>query len=160
MYSAHGRFDAGEGHLKPAARDQALYSQTRPSSPRTAGFGKTTLLAEWLATAEARKQPPAWLALDQSDNDPAFFWPYVIAALQTMQRDLGQSTLALLQSLQPLPAETVLAKLLNEVGGLAQRIVLVLDDYHLITATPPPTRGALNAGTCRHQRLHQRLHRR
>ena len=101
-----------------------------------AGFGKTTLLAEWLATAEAGKQPAAWLALDQSDNDPALFWSYVIAALQTRQRDLGLSTLALLQSLQPLPVETLLAKLLNEVGALAQRIVLVLDDYHLITAKP------------------------
>ena len=79
-----------------------------------AGFGKTTLLAEWLATAEAGKQPAAWLALDQSDNDPALFWSYVIAALQTVQSDLGQSTLALLQSLQPLPVETVLARLLNE----------------------------------------------
>jgi LuxR family transcriptional regulator, maltose regulon positive regulatory protein len=101
-----------------------------------AGFGKTTLLAEWLATAEAGKQPAAWLALDQSDNDPALFWSYVIAALQTRQRDLGLSALALLQSLQPLPVETLLAKLLNEVGALAQRIVLVLDDYHLITAKP------------------------
>ena len=99
-----------------------------------AGFGKTTLLAEWLATAKPGKQRVAWLALDQSDNDPAFFWSYVIAALQTVQGDLGQSTLALLQSLQPLPVETVLARLLNELGGLAQRIVLVLDDYHLITA--------------------------
>ena len=66
-----------------------------------AGFGKTTLLAEWLATAEAGKQPAAWLALDQSDNEPALFWSYVIAALQTVQGDLdpGQHTLALLQSL-------------------------------------------------------------
>ncbi|TME36030.1 MAG: helix-turn-helix transcriptional regulator, partial [Chloroflexi bacterium] len=87
-----------------------------------AGFGKTTLLAEWLATAKPGKQRVAWLALDQSDNDPAFFWSYVIAALQTVQGDLGQSTLALLQSLQPLPVETMLARPLNEVGGLAQRI--------------------------------------
>jgi ATP/maltotriose-dependent transcriptional regulator MalT len=112
MYSAHGRFDAGEGHLKPAARDQALIPRPRPgllsrptlikrlnrgaeskftlvSTP--AGFGKTTLLAEWLATAEAGKQPAAWLAFDQSDNDPAVFWAYVIALLQTMQDDLGQA---------------------------------------------------------------------
>src|ERR671929_2395162 len=101
-----------------------------------AGFGKTTLLAEWLASAEAGKQPAAWLALDLSDNDPALFWSYVIAALQTVQSDLGQSTLALLQSLQPLPVETVLSRMLNEVGALAHDIVLVLDDYHLITAAP------------------------
>src|SRR5205814_1963619 len=75
---------------------------------------------------------------DQSDNDPAIFWSYVIAALQTVQGDFdpGQRTLALLQSLQPLPVETVLAKLLNEIGALAHDIVLVLDDYHLITAPP------------------------
>src|SRR5438105_7005612 len=103
-----------------------------------AGFGKTTLLAEWLATAEAGDQPAAWLALDQSDNEPALFWSYVIAALQTVRPefDAGQSTLALLQSLQPLPGETVLSRMLNEVGALAQDIVLVLDDYHLITAPP------------------------
>jgi LuxR family transcriptional regulator, maltose regulon positive regulatory protein len=50
-----------------------------------AGFGKTTLLAEWLASAEAGTQPAAWLALDQSDNEPALFWAYVIAALQTVR---------------------------------------------------------------------------
>jgi ATP/maltotriose-dependent transcriptional regulator MalT len=57
-----------------------------------AGFGKTTLLAEWLATAQAGKLPAAWLALDQSDNEPALFWSYLIAALQTVrpERSGGQ----------------------------------------------------------------------
>ncbi len=47
-----------------------------------AGFGKTTLLAEWLAAAPAGERPAAWVSLDQSDNDPALFWAYFITALQ------------------------------------------------------------------------------
>lgn len=100
-----------------------------------AGFGKTTLLSEWLANAEAEKPPTAWLALDQNDNEPALFWSYVVAALQTVRPefDQGQSTLALLRSLQPLPVESALSRILNELGSLEQDLVLVLDDYHLIT---------------------------
>ena len=48
-----------------------------------AGFGKTTLLAEWLAAAPADGRSVAWLSLDQRDNDPAVFWTYLVAALQT-----------------------------------------------------------------------------
>ena len=49
-----------------------------------AGFGKTTLLAEWLAAAPSDGRSVAWLSLDQGDNDPASFWTYVVAALQTV----------------------------------------------------------------------------
>ena len=54
-----------------------------------AGFGKTTLLAEWLATAAAEERSAAWLSLDQRDNDPALFWTYLIAALQTAAPGVG-----------------------------------------------------------------------
>ena len=101
-----------------------------------AGFGKTTLLTEWLASAPANNRPAAWVALDQSDNEPALFWAYVIAALQTVNAEVGTRALALLHSPQPLPVETLLATLLNEIGALEQRIVLVLDDYHLVGAQP------------------------
>jgi ATP/maltotriose-dependent transcriptional regulator MalT len=101
-----------------------------------AGFGKTTLLAEWLATSEAGKARAAWVALDQSDNEPALFWAYLIAALQTVNAQIGKNTLALLHSPQPVPVETLLGTLLNDVGSLAERVVLVLDDYHLIGAQP------------------------
>src|ERR671937_2733524 len=62
-----------------------------------AGFGKTTLLAEWLADTRAA----AWLSLDPSDNQPAVFWTYLIAALQTVVPGLGALPLPLLQSPQP-----------------------------------------------------------
>jgi LuxR family maltose regulon positive regulatory protein len=101
-----------------------------------AGFGKTTLLAEWLATSEAAKDRAAWVALDQSDNEPALFWAYFIAALQTVHAQIGKNTFALLHSPQPVPVETLLGTLLNEVGAIGERVVLVLDDYHLIGAQP------------------------
>jgi LuxR family transcriptional regulator, maltose regulon positive regulatory protein len=101
-----------------------------------AGFGKTTLLTEWLAagpSAPAGERLAAWLSLDRGDNHPASFWAYVIAALRAAA-GIGESALALLQAPQPPPVETVLTVLLNELGASAAEIVLVLDDYHLIDA--------------------------
>ena len=97
-----------------------------------AGFGKTTLLAEWLAAAPADAPSAAWLSLDASDNQPASFWTYLIAALQTVDPGLGAGAIALLQSPQPPPIEAVLTILLNELSALSNEVVLVLDDYHLI----------------------------
>ena len=102
-----------------------------------AGFGKTTLLTEWLAAgpaAPADERLAAWLSLDRGDNDPASFWTYVIAALRTVASGVGESALALLQAPRPPPIETVLTALLNDLGATAGDIVLVLDDYHVIDA--------------------------
>ena len=102
-----------------------------------AGFGKTTLLTEWLAArpaAPADERLAAWLSLDRADNDPATFWTYVIAALRTVASGVGESTLALLDAPQPPPIETVLTTLLNDLSAVAREIVLVLDDYHVIDA--------------------------
>jgi LuxR family maltose regulon positive regulatory protein len=102
-----------------------------------AGFGKTTLLTEWLAArpaAPAGQRLVAWLSLDRADNDPASFWTYVIAALRTVAAGVGESALALLHAPQPPPIETVLTALLNDLGAAADDIVLVLDDYHVIDA--------------------------
>jgi LuxR family maltose regulon positive regulatory protein len=102
-----------------------------------AGFGKTTLLTEWLAAGPARQTGErlvAWLSLDQADNDPASFWTYLIAALRTVASGVGESALAFLQAPQPPPIETVLTALLNDLGATASEIVLVLDDYHVIEA--------------------------
>jgi DNA-binding SARP family transcriptional activator len=102
-----------------------------------AGFGKTTLLAEWLtagSAAPADERLVAWLSLDRGDNDPVSFWTYVIAALRTVASGVGESALELLQAPQPRPIETVLTVLLNDLGALAADIVLVLDDYHVIDA--------------------------
>ncbi len=93
-----------------------------------AGFGKSTLLADWLATAE---NPAAWLSLDERDNDPAVFWTYLITALRTAAPGVGSGALAVLQSPQP-PIEAVLSTLLNDLSALPDDVVLVLDDYHVI----------------------------
>ena len=99
-----------------------------------AGFGKTTLLAEWLTAAPADGYAVAWLSLDQRDNDPALFWPYVVAALRTAAPGIGDDALSLLQSPQPPPIDVVLATLLNDLDALPNEVVLLLDDYHLIEA--------------------------
>jgi ATP/maltotriose-dependent transcriptional regulator MalT len=99
-----------------------------------AGFGKTTVLAEWLAAVPAGGSSAAWLSLDPGDNQPASFWTYVIAALQTVAPEVGAATLSLLQSSRPPPIEAVLAPLLNELSSGSNDIVLVLDDYHVVDA--------------------------
>jgi LuxR family maltose regulon positive regulatory protein len=97
-----------------------------------AGFGKTTVLAEWLAADPAGGPSAAWLSLDPDDTGPASFWSYVIAALQTVAPEVGAAALSLLQAPRPPPIETVLAPLLNELSAMPNDIVLVLDDYHVV----------------------------
>ena len=98
-----------------------------------AGFGKTTLLAEWLAVAAAGGRSVAWLSLDQRDNDPALFWTYLVAALSTGAPAIDAGALALLQPPQP-PNEAGLVALLNDLDAISDDVVLVLDDYHVIDA--------------------------
>jgi LuxR family maltose regulon positive regulatory protein len=96
-----------------------------------AGFGKTTLVSAWAA---ASGQQVAWLSLDTGDNDPARFLTYLTAALRTVAPQVGTGVLRALQAPQPPPAEAVLTALLNDLAALADPIVLVLDDYHVIEA--------------------------
>lgn len=96
-----------------------------------AGFGKTTLVSEWLASCG---RPVAWLALDDGDNDPLRFLLYLLAALQTIQPGIGEGLLAAIQSPQPPPTATILTTLLNRISASAEPFLLVLDDYHLIDA--------------------------
>jgi LuxR family transcriptional regulator, maltose regulon positive regulatory protein len=98
-----------------------------------AGFGKTTLLAEWLAVAAADERSVAWLSLDQRDNDPALFWTYLVAALNTGVPGVGSGSLPVLQPPQP-PNEAGLVALLNDLDAISDDVVLVLDDYHVIDA--------------------------
>ena len=98
-----------------------------------AGFGKTTLLAEWLAAAPVDGRSVAWLSLDQRDNDPALFWTYLVAALKTAAPGVGAGALALLQPPEP-PGEAGLVTLLNDLDAISDDVVLVLDDYHVIDA--------------------------
>ena len=103
-----------------------------------AGFGKTTLASEWLAGCE---RPSAWLSLDEGDNDPTRFLAYFIAALQTLALsevegiapNIGEGVLAVLQSPQRPPTESILTALLNEITT-TENFVLVLDDYHVVDA--------------------------
>jgi LuxR family maltose regulon positive regulatory protein len=98
-----------------------------------AGFGKTTLISEWVADC---KRPVAWLSLDEGDNDPARFLTYLIAAVQTIVPKIGEGLLAVLQSPQPPPPESILTSLLNEITTVSDNFILVLDDYHVIDAQP------------------------
>ena len=78
----------------------------------SAGFGKTTLVSEWIAGCG---QPVAWLSLDEGDNDPTRFLAYLVAALQTIAANIGAGVLAALQSPQPPSTESLLTALLNEI---------------------------------------------
>jgi LuxR family transcriptional regulator, maltose regulon positive regulatory protein len=96
-----------------------------------AGFGKTSLLAEW---ARSRPGPVAWLSLDASDSDPARFWRYVAAALDRLRPQVAEQVAALLRGPQQPPLEALLTVVVNELAGAVEQVVLVLDDYHLIDA--------------------------
>ena len=125
-----------------------------------AGFGKTTLVSEWVANLrftsddlrlDAAKESQivnrkseiknqiAWLSLDEGDNDPTCFLAYLVAALQTIAATIGEGVLAVLQSPQPPPTESILTALLNEITTIPDNFILVLDDYHVIEAKPVDT---------------------
>ena len=94
-----------------------------------AGFGKTTLVSEWLDHTE---RPSAWLSLDEVDSEPTRFLTYFISALQVIETDIGAGLLTVLQSPQLPPIESFLTTLINEVAMMPDEFILVLDDYHLI----------------------------
>ena len=73
-----------------------------------------------------------WFSIDAGDNDPVRFWDYVVAAIRTAYPDTGEQTLTLLHEPQPLPVETILSTLINELSALPDLLTLVLDDYHVI----------------------------
>jgi LuxR family maltose regulon positive regulatory protein len=103
-----------------------------------AGFGKTTLLSAWRATAAGSALRFGWVSLDPADNDPLRFWSYLITALDTLVPGIGATALALLQSPQPPPIESILTNVLNAFSAASvvppvHDSALVLDDYHVIT---------------------------
>ena len=136
-----------------ASRKLALISAS-------AGFGKTTLLSEWIGSLTPAPLPVgeglyhtpspnpvgdlsrftregfgvrvAWLSLDEGDNDPTRFLTYLVAALQTIEENTGKGVLAVLQSPQPPPIEAMLTNLLNDITSISDSFILVLDDYHVI----------------------------
>lgn len=104
-----------------------LRTLTLVSAP--AGYGKTTLVSEWLREIGLQV---AWLSLDESDNDPSRFMAYFIAAIQSVRPGFGESIQAMIQSPQRPTAEVILTIMLNEIGSLPDLFILVLDDYHAI----------------------------
>ncbi|HJT55856.1 MAG TPA: LuxR C-terminal-related transcriptional regulator, partial [Ktedonobacteraceae bacterium] len=122
----------GRSRLVERLQQSMEHVLTLVSAP--AGFGKTTLLSQWLAESGI---PAAWLSLDPEDNDPARFLTYLIAALQTIDARVGTTALELLRSPQPLSPETVVTLLTNDLlRSTVGEFALVLDDYHVITAEP------------------------
>jgi LuxR family maltose regulon positive regulatory protein len=112
-----------------AGRDHQLTLLQAP-----AGFGKTTLVGQWVALHMADRHFPAvaWVSLEAEDNDPVQFWRYVITACQDFQPDLGQASLALLTGTQQPSIIALLTSWLNELDNLPGNRLLILDDYHVI----------------------------
>jgi LuxR family transcriptional regulator, maltose regulon positive regulatory protein len=104
-----------------------------------AGFGKTTLVNDW---ARASGLPYAWLALDEGDNDLLRFWRYVDAALQTINRQIGEPLRPALSASQTPVIEQIITGLINDIINLEQDFILVLEDYHLIEH--PEVHASLN----------------
>jgi len=120
-----------------------------------AGFGKTTLVSEWLYQSQVLVAPgqrggvpgfqfprvtgtgcagrAGWISLDEGDNDPAQFWAYFVAALQRVQADIGETAPEMLRSSQPPPIKPLLTGLINEIAAVPDPFVLVLDDFHVIS---------------------------
>jgi LuxR family transcriptional regulator, maltose regulon positive regulatory protein len=117
-------------HLIGRLDDALKRTLTLISAP--AGFGKTTLLAEWLRN---RPHNACWLSLDAADNDLSRFLSYIIATLQQVIPGVGRDLVLPLRSPQPLSTEAAVATLVNELASVHDHIVLVLDDYHVIAST-------------------------
>jgi LuxR family transcriptional regulator, maltose regulon positive regulatory protein len=96
-----------------------------------AGSGKTTLLAQWGQAAGGRRV--AWVSLDESDNDPTRFWSYLVAALQTVEPGVGTVAQGALGGPSVELERMVVPSLVNDLSAVGTPLVLVLDDYHLIT---------------------------
>ncbi len=95
-----------------------------------AGYGKSTLVSHWLENADV---PSGWLSLDEMDNDLRIFLSYFVAAVRAVEPQACQDTVSLLAA-DDLPDTSMLASCLgNDLDALSMRLVLVLDDYHLIS---------------------------
>jgi LuxR family maltose regulon positive regulatory protein len=115
------------GHL-PGPGDAFARTLTNICAP--AGFGKTTLIVEWLAQLG---RPAAWLSLDNGDNDLGRFLGYVIACIQRVDPGVGRATQVILQGPEGADVEFLLTHLINDLTSLETPLVFVLDDYHVIT---------------------------
>ncbi len=96
-----------------------------------AGFGKTTIICEWIAASEPTR-PYGWVSLDDGDNDPVRFLIYLVSAIQKVNPEVGRSILTLLQSTQISNPTDVVEALINEISSSSKSFLIVLDDYHQI----------------------------
>jgi ATP/maltotriose-dependent transcriptional regulator MalT len=98
-----------------------------------AGYGKTVLLADW---TQSSQHPPAWLSLDEGDNDPARFWRHVVAALDRACPGIGEGVSPLLGPPAPQSFDGLVTALINELAAQPgeRELLLILDDYHVIDA--------------------------
>ena len=119
---------------RPRLREAIARNEVCPltllSAP--AGFGKTTLLAEWSEDRSDGGGPVAWLSLEESDSDPARFLTYLVGALREVEEGIGEGVLASLRSPGMPPIEALMGGLVNDLAEVAHEITVVLDDYHLI----------------------------
>jgi LuxR family maltose regulon positive regulatory protein len=111
-----------------------LFARKLTTISAPAGFGKTTLLLQWVRHLQQTGHRVAWLALDADDNELRRFLCYLIAALQAVDGQIGQSALALLRSSPVLPSEAVLASLINDLEQSRTPLVVMLDDTHWLQA--------------------------
>src|SRR5215207_3775252 len=85
-----------------------------------AGFGKTTLLVEWLRERADGEGSVAWLSLDKGDNDPTHFLTYLVAALRSVEEGIGEGILSALRSPEPPRIEAITGALINELAALPE----------------------------------------
>ncbi|MEJ8825747.1 LuxR C-terminal-related transcriptional regulator [Variovorax humicola] len=97
-----------------------------------AGYGKTTALAQFVAQLDVHGITTAWLSLDAEDNDPLRFLRHLAAALHHADARLGRHALAQVDSGSMASPDAVVASLLHDVAGHERRLMLVLDDFHLV----------------------------
>jgi LuxR family transcriptional regulator, maltose regulon positive regulatory protein len=97
-----------------------------------AGFGKTTLLSDWV---NQHNILTAWVSLDKGDNDTVEFLSYIISGIQTIHKEFGESTLKLLNSPNKPSDESIVSLLINEMLNIDQNFLLVLDDFHLVESS-------------------------
>ena len=117
---------------RPRLRQQIIQGLTYPLTLiiAPAGFGKTTLAVSCIAGSQ---KPVAWISLDQSDNQTGYFLRYLIAALQTVDEKIGLEAGRIMDSIQQASHQSVLVSLVNDIASAGKDIVLLLDDYQLIT---------------------------
>ncbi len=98
-----------------------------------AGFGKTALLSVWVQAHQANHPRVAWVSLDEGDNDPVRFWTYALTAMDHVQPGLCTKLVSYLHTRQSPPLQSVLTALINRLAERTEQVLLVLDDYHLVT---------------------------